>query len=35
MVTLGLCKITAKLPSKGLCSWPPGGDEGPVWENLI
>ena len=23
IVTFGLCNITAKLPSKGLCSWPP------------
>ena len=23
IVTLGLWKITAKLPSEGLCSWPP------------
>jgi len=22
-VTLGLCNITAKLPSEGHCSWPP------------
>ena len=25
IVTLGLCNITAKLPSEGLCSWPPRG----------
>jgi len=41
IVTLGLCSITAKLPSEGLCSgpqrtapWPPKGVEGTVWETL-
>jgi len=29
-VTLLLCNITAKLPSEGLCSWPPKGAEGLV-----
>jgi len=40
-VTLGLCNITAKLPSEGLCLSPPKnrsvaskGAEGPIWETL-
>jgi len=33
-MALGLCNITAKLPSEGLCSWPPRVAEGPVWETL-
>jgi len=41
-VTLGLCNITAKLPSEDLFSWPPEnrsvvskGGERPVWEALV
>jgi len=41
-VALGLCNITVKLPSKGLCSWPPEnrsvaprGAKGSVWETLV
>ena len=35
IVTLGFCNILAKLLSEGLCSWPPRGAEGPVWETLL
>jgi len=41
-VTLGLCNITAKLPSEGLCSWitenrsvAPKGDRGPSLKNPV
>jgi len=41
-VTLGLCNITAKLTSEGLCSGPPENrsvvpkeGRGPVWETLV
>jgi len=41
-VTLGLCNITAKLTSEGLCSWPPENrsvaprrGERPVWETPV
>jgi len=40
-LTLGLCNITVKLPSKGRCSWGPENRsvapkwaEGIVWETL-
>ena len=40
--TLGLCNITAKVPSENHCSrpqwtapWTPNGAEGPVWETLV
>jgi len=41
-MTLGLCNITAMLPSKGFCtlapencSVAPKGGRGPVWETLV